>query len=187
MGFAGIATLGAPPLPDTEHTSLRAHFVTPLTQLTRISQTAFNKRSGSGGQYSSPCAYSNRDPLHFIERDLVARAVVELRGPRRFVCRDCLSIFHRAAILKVSRDAGCPKRVATGGGGESGSLRPALHHPEHVRARQGIRRQLPMLVDAPKERRFLFAPDAGRVEIRVEVSFRVVVCRNLMPLAAFFM
>ena len=30
----------------------------------------------------------NRNPLHFIKHDIVARPVVQLRGPRRLVCRD---------------------------------------------------------------------------------------------------
>ena len=42
-----------------------------------------------------------------------------------------------------------------------------------------------MLIDAPKERRFLFVPDAGRVEIRIEICFSVVVSRHFMPFAAF--
>lgn len=35
----------------------------------------------------------NRNPLYFVQRDLVARAVKELRGARRLVGRDRLGVF----------------------------------------------------------------------------------------------
>ena len=71
--------------------------------------------------------------------------------------------------------------------GSPARVRPALHHPEHVRARHRIRRDLPPLVHAPEERRLLFVPDAGRIEIRIEIRFGIVVAGDFVPLAAFFM
>jgi hypothetical protein len=38
------------------------------------------------------------DPLHFIERDFVARAVVQLRRPRRFVRGDELRVLYRPPV-----------------------------------------------------------------------------------------
>ena len=64
---------------------------------------------------------SNHNPLHLIQRDLVARAIVELRRPGRFVRGDRLGVLDRAAVFEIRRDPSCPERVAAGGGGESGS------------------------------------------------------------------
>src|SRR5579872_670580 len=46
----------------------------------------------------------NPNPLHLIKRDLVARAVIELRRPRRLVPSDELRVFDRPAILQVRRN-----------------------------------------------------------------------------------
>ena len=128
----------------------------------------------------------NRDPLHFIERDLIARSVIELRRPRRFVRRDHGSIFKRAAVLQIRRYPGRPKRVAARGGGEPGRECPTFHHPEDVRTRHWILRDLPPGIDAPEERRLLVVTDARSIEIRVEVCFGVVMAGDLVPLAALF-
>src|SRR4051794_38459523 len=71
---------------------------------------------------------SNHDPLHFIERDLVSRSVVELSCARRLVRRDGLRILDCAAVFQVRRDACCPKSMAASGIGEAGSSRAPLHH-----------------------------------------------------------
>ncbi len=96
--------------------------------------------------------FSNRDPLHFIERDLITGPIIELRRARRFMRGNQLGIFHRAAGLKIGRDAGRPERVATGGGGESGRLRVPLHHPQDVGTRHGVCRDLPVPVHASSGR-----------------------------------
>jgi hypothetical protein len=54
----------------------------------------------------------NRDPLHLIERDLVARAVIELRGAWAFVRRRDLSILQSAAGFKIGGDARGAERMA---------------------------------------------------------------------------
>lgn len=54
----------------------------------------------------------NHNPLDFVQGNLIARAIVQLRGTRRFVRRDRLRVFNRPAVLQVSRDAGCPEGVA---------------------------------------------------------------------------
>jgi hypothetical protein len=69
------------------------------------------------GNYAG--ADSDRNPLNLIQRDLVARAVVELRCPRGFVRGDPRRIFKRAAVFEICRDASRAERVAAGGGGES--------------------------------------------------------------------
>ena len=50
--------------------------------------------------------------LDLVERDLIPRPVVELRGPRALVRGDHLRMLERAAVLQVGRDAGGPERVA---------------------------------------------------------------------------
>jgi hypothetical protein len=48
----------------------------------------------------------NHNPLHLIERDLIARAVIELRGPRRFVRGDHCGVFEGPSLLKICRNPG---------------------------------------------------------------------------------
>ena len=45
----------------------------------------------------------NRDPLHLVERDFVARSVVELGGARTFVRRHGLSVLQRASRFQIGR------------------------------------------------------------------------------------
>jgi hypothetical protein len=40
----------------------------------------------------------NHDPLHLVECDFIARPIVKLRGPRRFMRRDRSRVFERAAV-----------------------------------------------------------------------------------------
>jgi hypothetical protein len=56
---------------------------------------------------------SNRNPLHLIERDLIAGAVVELGGARTFVRRHGLGVFERASGFQIGGDSGCPEGVAS--------------------------------------------------------------------------
>jgi hypothetical protein len=82
-------------------------------------------------------------------------------------------------VLKVSRDAGRPERVAGGGGGESRFKRPALHHSQHVRARHRIRRQPPPVIGRQRSSRalrgagqsLLDGVDEGRAGPRWEFTF----------------
>jgi hypothetical protein len=68
---------------------------------------------------------SNHNQFHLIERDLIARAVIELRRPRRFVRGDRLGILDRAAIFEIRGDPVRPEGVAARGGGESVGNVPA--------------------------------------------------------------
>jgi hypothetical protein len=52
----------------------------------------------------------DRDPLDFIERDLIAGTVIELGCARAFVGGHGLGVFQRAAGFQVGRDAGGPER-----------------------------------------------------------------------------
>jgi hypothetical protein len=47
----------------------------------------------------------NRDPLHLVERDLVARAVIELGRARTFVRGHGLGVLQRAAGFQIGGDS----------------------------------------------------------------------------------
>src|ERR1039458_6663422 len=81
---------------------------------------------------------SDSNPLNFIQRDLVARAVVELGGSWRLVGGDRLGVLDRTSVLQVRGDAGGPEGVATGGSGESRSQGAAFNHTEHVGPRHRV-------------------------------------------------
>jgi hypothetical protein len=42
-------------------------------------------------------------------------------------------------------------------------LRTSLHHPQDISSRDGLRRELPALVHAPKQRRFFLITNAARI------------------------
>ena len=48
------------------------------------------------------------NPLHVLEEDLLAAAVIKFRGPAVGVAGDSLSRFKSTVILQEIRDAGCP-------------------------------------------------------------------------------
>src|SRR5215213_7527318 len=54
---------------------------------------------------------SDCDALDLIERNLIARAVVELGRARAFMRGHGLRIFERAAGLEIDGDAGCAEHV----------------------------------------------------------------------------
>jgi hypothetical protein len=60
-------------------------------------------------------AYSSNtlgfNTFNFVHRNLIARAVTELGGPRRFMGSDLLSMLERAAILQIGCDPGCPESM----------------------------------------------------------------------------
>jgi hypothetical protein len=57
----------------------------------------------------------NHDPLDLIQRNLIARPVIELSRLRAFVVGDLLGMLDGAAVLQVGGDAGGPKRMAANG------------------------------------------------------------------------
>src|SRR5258708_2441818 len=70
----------------------------------------------------------NRDALDLVERDLIAGAVVKLRGARAFVRGHGLSVFERAAGLEIGGDAGRAEHVAAELDLEAGFGRPPADH-----------------------------------------------------------
>jgi hypothetical protein len=75
---------------------------------------------------------SNPDPLDFVKVDLVAGAVIELGRLWRFVKRDGLGLFDRAAFFEIGRDAGGAESMAADRAGEAGGDGPALDHVDGV-------------------------------------------------------
>ena len=83
----------------------------------------------------------DNDPLHFIQRNGIARSVVEFRRPRRLVGGDRLGVLDRASVLKVRRDPGRPEGVAAEGGREARVPRPARDHLEDFRPLDAVVRE----------------------------------------------
>lgn len=98
---------------------------------------------------------------------------------------DRLRVLDRPTVFQIRRNASSAEGVAARRGGESGFECPTLDHPEDVRARHRVRRDLAVLIDAPEERALRFVRDAGRLQIRIEVCLRIVVRGYLVALAAF--
>lgn len=52
------------------------------------------------------------DPLHLIERDLIAAAIIQARRARRLVRGHLLRDFQLAAVFEIPGNSGCAERVA---------------------------------------------------------------------------
>src|ERR1700730_15055286 len=78
----------------------------------------------------------DHDALDLIEANLVAPAIVELRGACAGMVRHRSSLFQRAAVLEVSRDPGCPEPVIAELGFDASSRGAPADHRIGVRLRQ---------------------------------------------------
>ena len=127
----------------------------------------------------------DRNPLHLIERDLVAAVVVELRCPGRLVCCDGLGVFDRTTILQIRRNASCPEGVAGGGRGEPCLAGSPFDHPQNVRPRHRRISGLVAAIDRAEEGSpLVLFGKAGFGQVSVHIGFGVVVGRHLVKLAA---
>ena len=108
------------------------------------------------------------------------------RRSRGLVCCDRLHVLDRAAVLKVGRDPDRAKRVATDVRRQPGLLRLPLDHPQRVVARHLARSQLAAPSDSAEEGSFHIRADGGAGQVRVEIFNGVVMGRDLVILAAFF-
>ena len=63
--------------------------------------------------------------VDLVETNLVAPAIVELRGARRRVVRHHRGLFQRAAVFEVSRDSRRPEAVVPEFGGDASRRRGA--------------------------------------------------------------
>jgi hypothetical protein len=56
---------------------------------------------------------SEFDALDLVERNFIFGPIVKLRGTRRLMCRDLLSVFERAAVLEIGGNPGSAKRSSS--------------------------------------------------------------------------
>src|SRR4051794_12949549 len=128
---------------------------------------------------------SDANPLDFVERNLVAGAVIELGGLGRLVGGNLLGLLDGAAGFEVGGDAGGPERVAADPRREPGGGGPPLYHVQGVVAAERRPIEGPGLpVGRPEERPLWVACDACRLDVGIQVGFRVVVGGHLVELAA---
>jgi hypothetical protein len=76
------------------------------------------------------------NPLDFIEADLIASAILKLRGARRRAVRHRGDLFKCPAVLEIGGDARCPKAVIAQLGCDAGRARAPADHRIGVRLRQ---------------------------------------------------
>lgn len=75
---------------------------------------------------------TDADPFNFIQRDLIIRSVVELRGADRTVHGDLLGVLDRAAVFDEVRDACRAEGVVADPGFDADIVRSAADHPPGV-------------------------------------------------------
>ena len=98
---------------------------------------------------------SDRDPLDFIESQLLASAIVKLRRARRGVVRHRRGFFESTAVLEVGGDSRRPEAVVAELGFDPGRRGAPGDHRIGVRLRQHSARQLPHApADRVKQRAF---------------------------------
>jgi hypothetical protein len=130
----------------------------------------------------------DHDTLYFVERDLIAGAVIELRGLGRFVVGDGLGVFDGPAVLQVGGNAGRPERVVADGVRQSSGPGPPLDHVEGVPGvNRAVSQYLLPAAYAAEQGAFLLGGDACRCQIGIDVIGGVVMGGHFMPLAAFLM
>jgi hypothetical protein len=71
---------------------------------------------------------SDRNALDFIEADLIAPTIVELRRARRRMVRHGRGLLERAAVFQIGRDSGCPEAVVAELGFDAGCGRTPADH-----------------------------------------------------------
>src|ERR1700677_668809 len=101
------------------------------------------------------------------------------------MCGNLLSMLECAAILQIGCDPGRPESMAAGRVGETGLLRPALDHPQHVIGVHPVLRQPVALTNTGKQPTFLVGFDAGGADPVIKIFTQSVMARYLVALAAF--
>jgi hypothetical protein len=98
-----------------------------------------------------------------------------------------LGVLERAAVQQIRSDAGSSERMAASGVGEPSLLRPALDHLKDVEPAHCIASEIVTLVDASKQRLFLFRRYSGRLDPIIQVDLEARMAGHLMALATFLM
>ena len=121
----------------------------------------------------------DRDPLDFIERDLVAGAIVKLGGARAFMRGHGLRFFQRAAADEIGGDPRRTKCMAPNLYSRTDCRSAALDHGPGISAVHGVFAEASRSGEGgPEQRAFLHFPDARRFDIRIEIGFEIMVCRD---------
>jgi hypothetical protein len=68
------------------------------------------------------------DPLDFLEREFLARAIIQFSRAWRLVIGDGLGVLQRAAVLQIGRSSGGAKGVTTGGIATVSHVEPYRRH-----------------------------------------------------------
>jgi len=128
----------------------------------------------------------NRNPFDFIERNLIARAIIELGGARALMRRHHLGVFERPASFEVGGNACCPEGMAADldlhaeVGGAALDHAPGIH-PVHRCGRECAGASY----RGAEQGALRLVADAGGAQIFVEEGFEFVVGRHLVALTAF--
>jgi len=129
---------------------------------------------------------SNRDPVDFVERNLIAGPVIELGRARTFVRRHRLCIFERAAVVEIGRNPRGAKRMAAHFVADAGVFGAAADHTPDI---DPVHRRFRQLTAVPARRaekgRPLCLEDPRRQKIGVEIGLQIMMRRHLVQLAAF--
>ena len=100
---------------------------------------------------------------------------------------DVLRGFQRALVLQVRGDAGRPEGVVPDPGLDAGAARPPLDHPVGVLLPHGLAGERSGLACRRLEqRRVRVSGDTCGGDVFVKVLLQIVVTRNFMLLATFF-
>src|ERR1022692_117879 len=146
------------------------------------------QRMPLGNPSSAHWVRLNHDPLHLIERDLIAAAVVKPRGARGFVRGHLLRHFQLAAVFEVRGNSGCAERVAPDQGFYSRTTGAAPDHEVDLRLRDAsFGEQLRLALRGTEQGSAFLAGDARGLDVRRHILFEVVVRRHLVALAALLM
>ena len=99
---------------------------------------------------------------------------------------DSLGVLQHSAVLEIGCDAGRSERVAADGRWQANLPSTSLDHRENFQAMNAASAELAMSVEGSKEGSVTVAFDQSGVEVRIDVFLGLVVSRNVVELAAFF-
>jgi hypothetical protein len=97
-----------------------------------------------------------------------------------------LSIFDGAAVIQICGDPGGPKGMARDFGRQTRCSGPAFHHSQRVVPSHPAFRDPALPINCSEEGRLLAVGDPNSFQVEIEILVGVMVSRNLVPLAAFF-
>src|ERR1700722_17257403 len=88
------------------------------------------------------CTISDRDLFDFIERDLIAAPVIELRRAQALVSGNRLGVFESAATLEIGRQSRRAKCVAADLAALAQGRRAPPDHSVHIDAVHSLGRKI---------------------------------------------